>query len=94
MGLVGVDTGNPFVLLNPMNFPEAPAVGSVSSVTVGSDTLQNVPVVTSDISPVGPDPSVPLGGLLGCAFICSSVVSRSITVPLSSRSALPLHRRG
>lgn len=75
MGLVGVDTGNPFVLLNPMNFPQAPAVGSVSSVTVESDTLQNVPVVTSDISPVGPDPSVPLGGLLGCAFICSSVVS-------------------
>jgi S1-C subfamily serine protease len=73
--LLGIDTGSPFVLLNPTTFPRAPAVGSVSSMSVDADTLQNVPVITSSISPTSPDPAVPLGGLLGCAFVCNSVVS-------------------
>jgi hypothetical protein len=74
-GLLGVDTGDPYVLLNPMPFSSAPSVGSVSTLTVESDNLRNVPVITSSQSPTGPDPSVPLGGLLGCTVLCNSVVS-------------------
>jgi gag-polyprotein putative aspartyl protease/PDZ domain-containing protein len=74
-GLLGIDTGDPFVLLNPTTFPSAPEVGSVSTLVVESDHLTKVPVITSSDSPSSPDPSVPLGGLLGCTVICSSVVS-------------------
>jgi len=74
-GLLGVDTGDPFVLLNPTPFSSAPSVGQVSTLTVESDKLTNVPVITSSQSPTSPDPTVPLGGLLGCTVLCSSVVS-------------------
>jgi hypothetical protein len=74
-GLLGVDTGDPFVLLNPTTFPGAPAVGSVATLSVESDHLTQVPVITSSDSPTSPDPSITLGGLLGCTIICKSVVS-------------------
>jgi predicted aspartyl protease len=73
--LLGVDTGDPFLFLNPASYPAAPVVGSVSAVSIGSDDLINVPVITSTESPPSPDPAVPLGGLLGCTVICRSVVS-------------------
>jgi hypothetical protein len=74
-GLLAVDTGDPFVLLSPTVFPEAPQVGSVSTLSVESDDLTNPQVITSSNVGTSPDPAVPLGGFLGCTVICSSVVS-------------------
>jgi aspartyl protease/PDZ domain-containing protein len=74
-GLLGVDTGDPFVLLNPTTFPKAPAVGAVGTLSVESDDLTNVQVITSSLSPTSPDPAITLGGLLGCTVLCSSVVT-------------------
>jgi hypothetical protein len=73
--LLFVDTGSPIVLLSPTSFPDAPAIGSVSALTVESDNVTNVQVVTSSIAPASPDPSVPLGGVLGCTVFCTSVMS-------------------
>jgi hypothetical protein len=75
-GLMFVDTGDPFLLLNPATFPHAPTpVGNVSTVSVESTDLSNVQVLTSSQLPNSPDPSVSIGGLLGCTVICGSVVS-------------------
>src|SRR3984957_6223546 len=74
-GLLGIDTGDPFVLLSPTTFPSAPAVGTVATLSVESDDLTDVPVITSSESPSSPDPAITLGGLLGCTVICKTVVS-------------------
>jgi hypothetical protein len=74
-GLLGIDTGDPFVLLNPTTFPKGPVVGSVATLSVESEHLTEVPVITTSDSPASPDPSVPIGGLLGCTVICKSIVS-------------------
>ncbi len=73
--LLIVDTGSPIVLLSPTSFPQAPAVGSVSTLSVESDDLTNFQVVTSSVAPASPDSSVPLGGILGCTVFCTSVMS-------------------
>lgn len=73
-GVLGVDTGDPFMLLNPASFPASPQVGS-STVTVAGHAFSNVPVITSDISPTSTDASVPLGGLLGCPLLCDTIAS-------------------
>jgi Aspartyl protease/PDZ domain len=85
-----VDTGDPFLLLNPTEFPSAPAVGTESSVEVGSTTQSNIQVITSSASPTSPDPSVPVGGLLGCTVICGGLASfdyRAATFTLGSVAA-------
>ena len=77
VGILGVDTGSPFVVLNPTEFPSAPAndtEGTVGSFSVGSTTLSNTTVISLNTL-TSPDPSVPIGGLLGCAVICNYVAS-------------------
>ena len=90
-GLLEVDTGDPLLLLNPVTFPGAPYTGSVGSVRVGSDTLSSVPVVASGFLGVStPDPAVPLGGLLGCTVLCTTIVSldyRDTTFTLGGAAA-------
>jgi hypothetical protein len=73
--LLFVDTGSPIVLLSPTRFPQAPAIGSVSTLSVESDDVANLQVVTSSVVPPSPDPSVPVGGVLGCTVFCTSVMS-------------------
>jgi hypothetical protein len=75
-GLVAVDTGSPIVVLNPAYFPHAPAVGSVGSVgslTVGTTTATDVPVLGDAL--ISPDPAVLFAGVLGCSVVCQSRVS-------------------
>lgn len=71
--ILGVDTGDPFLLLNPSAFPTEPAVGTVASVDAGTQHFSDVPVITSSQSPAGGDAAVPLGGLLGCPVLCNTI---------------------
>ena len=73
--LLGVDTGDPFVFLNPTSFPSTPEDGTVGKVTVASQTFTSVPVVTSSQSPASGDTAVVFGGLFGCFILCSSVAN-------------------
>jgi Aspartyl protease/PDZ domain len=73
-GLLGVDTGDPFILLNPATYPLAPATGT-ETLTIASQDYPNIQVITSSQSPTSPDPDVPLGGLLGCPILCNTVAS-------------------
>jgi Aspartyl protease/PDZ domain len=71
-GLLGVDTGDPFLLLNPATYPSAPTTGN-ETLTIATQDYPNILVVTSSQSPASPDPDVPLGGLLGCPILCNTV---------------------
>ena len=74
--LLGVDTGDPFVLLDPASFPPlSQPVGTASTVSVASQTFTDVPVITSSQSPSSGDSAVPFGGLFGCFILCSSVAT-------------------
>lgn len=73
-GALAVDTGNPLMLLNPASFPSSPDVGT-TSFTVAGHTYDDVPVVTSTLSPASPDPAFSLGGLVGCPLLCNTVAS-------------------
>jgi Aspartyl protease/PDZ domain len=91
--LLQVDTGNPWVEVNPKVFPEAPSnAGNVATLSVESERLTNVQVV-SKISPCpNPDPEIVVGGFLGCTVICKSVVSlnyRDVAFTLGPQEAPP-----
>ncbi|MEO7109682.1 MAG: aspartyl protease family protein [Polyangiaceae bacterium] len=73
-GLLGVDTGDPFLLLNPATFPLAPATGT-ETLTIATQDYPNIPVITSSLSPTSPDSDVPIGGLIGCPILCNTVSS-------------------
>ncbi|MGH7329105.1 MAG: hypothetical protein ACREJX_12210, partial [Polyangiaceae bacterium] len=74
-GILGVDTGDPFLLLNPATFPQEPAVGTVASVDLVGQHLSNLPVITSSASPASSDAAVVLGGLVGCPILCNTVAN-------------------
>jgi hypothetical protein len=78
-GLGFVDTGNPWVLLDPSKYPAAQALpatgGDVSAVTVASETAENVYVVAEPGGFPSPDPSIALASNAGCTAICSFVAA-------------------
>jgi len=72
-----VDTGNPWVLLDPTVFTSAaslPGNGvSVPTIDIASQTVSNVYVVPSNDGLQSPDPAFPLAANVGCAGICGKV---------------------
>jgi hypothetical protein len=74
--LLQVDTGNPWVEVDPTVFPDAPSkAGNVAALSVESERLTNVQVISQSSSCPSPDPEIVVGGFLGCTVICKSVVS-------------------
>ena len=73
-GALGVDTGDPFVLLNPATYPSTPATGT-ETLTIASQNYANTSVITSSQSPTSPDPEIALGGLLGCPILCNNLIA-------------------
>ena len=74
--LLQVDTGNPWVEVDPNVFPEAPSKGGkVATLSVESERLTNVQVVSQSSSCKGTHPGIAVGGFLGCTVLCKSVVS-------------------
>jgi hypothetical protein len=74
--LLQVDTGNPWVEVNPEAFPGAPShTRTVATLSVESDRLTDVQVVAESSSCKSPDPGILVGGFLGCTVLCRSVVS-------------------
>ena len=84
---VVVDTGSPVVNLDPRVFPKdaLPAgSGTVSGLSVGDLVFADPPVVGASLINT-PDPTIPLGGILGCGILCSFAVSwnyRDLTLTL------------
>lgn len=72
-GLLGVDSGDPFLLLSPATY-STPATAT-ETLTIDSKNYDDITVVTSSESPVSPDDAVPIGGLLGCPILCNNLVS-------------------
>jgi hypothetical protein len=74
-----VDTGDPWVLLDPATFASVaslPANGAaVSSITIGGQDESNVYVVPTDEGLTSPDPSFPFVSNVGCTGICGYVAT-------------------
>jgi len=74
-----VDTGNPFVLLDPSTFTSISGLaalgGDIPSVVVGSTTAENVYVIPTTDGLTSPDPAFPLHANLGCTAICKFVAT-------------------
>lgn len=92
-GTAIVDTGSPIVVFDPSAFSGAglpSGSGTVAKVGVGTLTVESPTVVGANLV-TSPDPSIPIGGSLGCAILCSFAVSlnyRDATVTLGT-AALP-----
>ena len=90
-GLLQVDTGNPWVEVDPKVFPKAPSNGGkVATLSVESERLTNVQVVSQGSSCKPTDPGVVVGGFLGCTVLCKSVVSfnyRDVTFTIGREQA-------
>jgi len=84
-----VDTGSPIVALDPSSFTGAHlpnGAGNISTLTLGALTFTNQSVVGANLI-ASPDPSIPIGGSLGCGILCAFAVSldyRGSTVTLGS----------
>ena len=92
--LLQVDTGNPWVEVDPKVFPEAPShVGSVGMLSVESERLTNVQVVSQSSSCASADEGgIRIGGFLGCTVLCKSIVSfdyRDVYFNLGRQEAPP-----
>ncbi len=74
-----VDTGNPFVLLDPAVFSAASGLaangGTVPSMTIGTQAVSDVYVVPTANGLTSPDPAFPLTANVGCTGICSFVAA-------------------
>jgi hypothetical protein len=74
-----VDTGNPFVLLDPGVFSAASSLptngGYVPSMTIDTQAVSNVYVVPTASGLTSPDPAFPLTANVGCTGICSFVAA-------------------
>ena len=72
-----VDTGSPFVAIDPAAFGDVVAngaVGNLALLQVGSSSFSDVQVVgASSLTPQ--DPHAPVVGVLGCSIICGHVAS-------------------
>jgi hypothetical protein len=75
--LLQVDTGNPWVEVDPKVFPDAPShVGNVAELSVESGRLTNVQVLSQSSScSSANEAGILIGGFLGCTVLCTSVVS-------------------
>ncbi len=74
--LLQVDTGNPWVEVNPKFFPQAPAqAGNVATLGVETEQLTNVQIVSKSSSCKSPQEGIQVGGFLGCTVLCRTVVS-------------------
>ena len=76
-GTAVVDTGSPIVGLDPSSFPDANlpnGAGTVASLDVGALAFPGATVVGANLID-SPDPSIPLGGSLGCIVLCDFAVS-------------------
>jgi PDZ domain/Aspartyl protease len=91
--LLQVDTGNPWVEVNPKVFPEAPSnAGNVAALSVESERLTNVQVISQSSSCKSPDPGIVVGGFLGCTVLCKSVVAfnyRDVAFTIGRQEAPP-----
>jgi hypothetical protein len=91
--LLQVDTGNPWVEVNPKVFPEAPSnAGNVATLSVESERLTNVQVISKSSSCKSTDPGIVVGGFLGCTVLCKSVVSlnyRDVVFTIGRQEAPP-----
>src|SRR5579871_1026638 len=91
--LMQVDTGNPWVEVNPKTFPDAPLhVGHVATLGVESERLANVQIVSKSSSCQSPDQAFQITGFLGCTVLCKSVVSfnyRDVAFTIGPQPAPP-----
>lgn len=72
-GTAILDTGSPILALDLTAFPGAglpSGSGTLDTLTLGAMTVDRATVVGANLI-VSPDPTVPIGGSLGCAVICS-----------------------
>ena len=95
-GTAIVDTGNPFVLLDPVTFTSVahlPQNGAdVPSLIIGRVTATGVYVVPTADGLSSPDPAFPLAANLGCTGICKFVASfnyRDVALTLGSAASTP-----
>jgi len=92
-----VDTGNPFIELDPTVFTSAASLSSngqdVPSLVVGgSTTVTNAYVIPTNEGLSSPDPAFPLAANLGCAGICGFVATfnyRDVVFGLGSTAGTP-----
>jgi hypothetical protein len=69
-----VDTGNPWVLLDPMTFPSTASLsggGTIPAIEVASQTAANPFVFGSGTGDVMADPTFSVDGNIGCSVLCS-----------------------
>ena len=84
-----VDTGNPWVLLDPAAFPTAaklPASGGpLDTITAGGFTATKPYVISTSTGDVSGDATLTLRGNLGCSVLCGQVAAfdyRAVTFAL------------
>ena len=91
-----VDTGNPWVLLDPTAFPTAASLpangGPIASVTAGSETVNGPYAFGSASGDLTADATFTLDGNLGCTVICGFVAAfnyRDVTFGLAATAPSP-----
>ncbi len=86
-----VDTGNPWVLLDPTTFPAAASLptsgGTLSSIALASETASNAYVFGSNSGDVQADATFRLAGNIGCSVVCDFAPAfnyRDVTLTLGN----------
>ena len=89
-----IDTGNPWVLLDPSVFPAAAELpttgGTVSEITTSGLTVQNPFVLPSSMSDVIEDSTFHLRANVGCTVVCGQLAAfdyRAVSFTLGSSVA-------